>query len=108
MSKFTFGQKMLVLRRSKKISQKDLAQKLGIAYSSIARYETDQVLPSADILVKLSNFFGVSIDYLLKDESDVLLVDDRDVLRLASEIDKLPNADKEKLKNMIKSFLKPA
>lgn len=108
MSTFTFGQKLLVLRRNKKVSQKDLATKLDISYSSIARYETDQVLPSADILVKLSDFFGVSIDYLLKDEKDAMIVEDREILKLASDMDKLSEQDKVKLKNIIRSYLEPA
>lgn len=105
MSTFTFGQKLLVLRRTKKIPQKDLAKALDIAYSSIARYETDQVLPSADILIKISEFFGVSIDYLLKDASDAMIVEDKEVLKLASEIDKLSDPDKTKVKNIIRSYL---
>ena len=54
MSKLTFGQKLMILRKNKKITQKELADKLGIAFTSMARYENNYRLPSAEILIKLS------------------------------------------------------
>ncbi|MFC1617468.1 helix-turn-helix domain-containing protein, partial [Candidatus Margulisiibacteriota bacterium] len=58
--KLTFAEKLLLLRKNKKISQKRVAEYLDIGISNLARYESGR-LPSAEILVKLSDFFNVSM-----------------------------------------------
>ena len=46
-------------------SQVQLAQKLGITKQTVSNWENDNIQPSIDMLVKLSNIFNVSTDYLL-------------------------------------------
>ena len=53
------------LREEFNFSQNDLAQKLGGAPSSIAMYEKEERKPSLEVLIKLSEIFNCSIDYLL-------------------------------------------
>lgn len=53
------------LRVEKHLSQKQLAQKIGVTSSTIALYEMGDRFPSLNVLVKLSHFFSVSTDYLL-------------------------------------------
>lgn len=53
------------LRKEKQISQKDLAKKLNLSPSTIAMYETEKRKPDSETLEKMSNYFDVSIDYLL-------------------------------------------
>lgn len=53
------------LREEFKFSQNDLAEKLGGAPSSIAMYEKGDRKPSLEVLIKLSEIFDCSIDYLL-------------------------------------------
>ena len=106
MSSLTFGQKLLILRKNKKLSQKQLSDALNIAFASLARYENDQRLPSAEILIKLSGFFGVSVDYLIKNmDQDVYSVNDKELLGITLKMDKLNTEDRESLKSMVKSFL---
>lgn len=64
----TFGEKILMLRKEKGMSQEDLASKLGVSRQAISRWELEGVLPDASNIVELSKLFGVSTDYLLKDE----------------------------------------
>ena len=54
-----------MLRRDKKIGQNELARILGLSNASISYWENSKQEPSASALFKLSQFFGVSIDYLL-------------------------------------------
>ncbi len=51
-----------------KITQADLAFSLGVTQSAVAKWETGDSFPSFKQLVKLKNFFGCSIEELLKDE----------------------------------------
>lgn len=55
------------LRVLKSLTQSDMADILGISLSSYQKYERDKncVTPSLDVLLRIADFFGVSVDYLL-------------------------------------------
>lgn len=54
------------LRKQNGITQEQLAKAIGVERSSIGKYEGKQdILPSYDVLVRLANYFGVTINYLL-------------------------------------------
>ena len=64
-----FGDKIRLLRKSRKISQTELSAHLGFnSHSYLSELESGAKKPTAEIAVRLSYFFDVSIDYLLKDE----------------------------------------
>lgn len=56
---------MRELRESKKLTQKQLAEKLGLNQQDISRYETEQIDLGTDLIISICKFFGVSADYLL-------------------------------------------
>lgn len=60
-----FPQRLKKLRKQKKLTQTELANLLNISHGAIAMWETDKRQPDNDTLVRLANFFGVSVDYLL-------------------------------------------
>lgn len=60
-----FGDKLKTLRTAKGLSQKQLAQRMGITKSMISAYETSMRMPSYEVLIKIARDFNVSIDYLL-------------------------------------------
>ena len=62
----SFSDKLYDLRISKGISQKELADRLGVAQSSINYWEKGQRDPSITIVKKIAEFFGVSLDYLME------------------------------------------
>jgi len=53
------------LRKLKKVSQKEVASNLGIAQNTLSTWEVGRYEPDSDSLVKLADYFNVSIDYLL-------------------------------------------
>ena len=57
------------LRESQKMTQAELASKLGLSPSTIGMYEQDRREPSLDVLRDIAVIFGVSVDYLLGKES---------------------------------------
>lgn len=61
----TFSERLKELRTEKGISQMELAQLTKISQSAIAKWELDKTEPTASALIKLSKFFGESVDYLL-------------------------------------------
>ena len=58
------------LRATHGISQADLAKKLGVTQQAVGRWEREQTSPDYFMLKKLSQFFGVSIDYLLSNDDN--------------------------------------
>lgn len=60
-----FSKRLYALRKQKKLSQKELAQKLGVAQASINYWEKAQRTPSIDMVALIADFFNVSIDYLM-------------------------------------------
>ena len=53
------------LRKEKNITQNQLAAAIGVSRSSVAMWETNNTQPDFDLIKKLADYFGVSIDYLL-------------------------------------------
>lgn len=64
--------KIKELRIKAGISQRELAQKLGYFPQAISRYESGQGEPNVETLIKLANFFNVSIDELVGRETDTI------------------------------------
>lgn len=56
---------LAILRKEKGLTQEDIAQQLGIARPSYTRYETGEREPDFKMVIKLADFFEVSIDHLL-------------------------------------------
>ena len=50
------------LRRERKITQKNLAEVLHISQTSISKYERGEAFPDLETVVKMADFFGVSLD----------------------------------------------
>lgn len=60
--------KIVSLRKKACLSQEDLAEKLGVTRQSVSKWEGAQSVPDMDKVVMMSRLFGVSTDFLLKDE----------------------------------------
>lgn len=61
----TLGQRITALRKEKGLNQIEFASNLNLDKSTVAKYETDKILPSVPMLIKLAKYFGVTTDYLL-------------------------------------------
>lgn len=60
--------KIIENRKKNGWSQEDLAEKLGVSRQSVSKWESAQAVPDMKKIVQLSDVFGVSTDYLIKDE----------------------------------------
>jgi len=76
-----FGSTLKVLRKKNKMTQKELADKIGVTKSVISYYELQERAPSPDVLVKFSQIFHVTTDFLLGIEKKHTL----DVSNLSSD-----------------------
>ncbi len=53
------------IREDRDIKQKDLAKLLNVSQNTYSQYETGVISLTAEVLIKLSDIYGVSVDYLL-------------------------------------------
>ena len=60
--------KIIDERKKNGWSQEDLADKLGVSRQSVSKWESAQSIPDLQRILEMSKLFGVSTDYLLKDE----------------------------------------
>lgn len=94
-----FSEKLKALRTAKKMTQKDLADKLGVAKSVVSFYESGDRSPSYDTLIKISRIFNVTTDYLLGIERERML----DISDLSEDSIAVVNTVIEALKSKIKN-----
>lgn len=60
-----FAERLKLLRKSKKLTQTELANILHLSHGAVAMWETNKRQPDNDTLSQLADYFGVSVDYLL-------------------------------------------
>ncbi len=93
-----FGDRLKSLRTGAGMSQTELARRLNITKSVVSYYERQERTPSPDVLVKLSQIFHTTTDYLLGVENkkmiDVSDLTDEDVRFILLTIETLRNKNK--------------
>jgi transcriptional regulator with XRE-family HTH domain len=105
----SLGEKIRELRRAKNWSQRQFGLKINVHEKNVSRYENDKSVPSAPMLRKIADVFGVTIDYLLSNEaarSNPVTAEIRDpeLLECFLEADKLSDEDREVVKKMVHAF----
>ena len=63
-----FADKLIRLRKKSGMSQEELAEKMNVSRQSVSKWEGAQSVPDLEKILQLGNLFGVTTDYLLKDE----------------------------------------
>lgn len=109
MKKISLGDKIKRLRKNHDMTQGDLAKKIGADAVRISTYENDKVMPSSDVLIKLSAVFNVSIDYLVREDIDSfspINIRDKELLRRVEQIDRFGSEGKEMLYKMLDMYIR--
>lgn len=63
----------IVYYRKNMLTQEELAYQLNVSRQTVTKWETGTIYPNIEYLIKLSNLFGVSIDYLVKEDDCLTL-----------------------------------
>lgn len=66
----TFGMKLAKLRKEQQYTQEQLAELLGVSRQAISKWESGTAYPETDKLIRMSELFHCSLDYLLKDGTE--------------------------------------
>lgn len=64
----TFGEKLQKLRKGRGLSQEQLAAQLSVSRQALSKWELGAATPDTENVLELSKLFGVSTDYLLRDD----------------------------------------
>lgn len=60
-----FPERIIELKKTRSLLQKDIANAIGITVRNYQRYEKNEAQPTLPVLLKLADFFNVSLDYLV-------------------------------------------
>lgn len=94
----SIGDRILEMRKELNISQKKLADKVGITEASLSRYENSLREPKAEIIGRIASALGVSVDYILGN-TNVRNPQDYDLIKSLS-------SDDPELLEILKQFTK--
>ena len=68
----SFGQKLQFLRKMRnKMTQEELAEKMGVSRQTVSKWELDTVYPEMDKVVELCNIFSCSMDQLIREDMNI-------------------------------------
>lgn len=100
--KKTLGNRIQEIRKSKKITQEELAEKLGVTPQAVSKWETDNSYPDIDLLVEIADLFNYTVDELLgrKNNDTRILSDDiqKDINKMLLKVRITSEEDDEKTK----------
>ena len=102
------GEKIKALRKEKMWSQDDLSHAINIHSKHISRYENDKTKPGPDVLKKIADAFGVSMDYLMYDnvpKDEKTKIYDPELLEQFEMMGQLKEEDRNTIKNVIKAMI---
>ena len=74
------GNNISLLRKSRNLTQEELAAALGVSAQAVSKWENNSSCPDVSLLTDISDFFSVSVDELLRSEND-------DIISSAGKID---------------------
>lgn len=63
------SEKLILLRKEHELSQEQLAEQLSVSRQAVSKWESGASIPDLDKIIKMSQLFGVSVDYLVKDDA---------------------------------------
>lgn len=79
------GKKIKELRTQKGITQEALSRALGVSSQAISKWEQSITSPDISLLVPIADFFGVSLDMLLREDHNINSIDPNDVVKIRVE-----------------------
>ena len=93
----TFGQAVSKLRKERKLKQSELAQKLGVTQSMVAKWEGEQARPRQQTLEQLAKVLGVSQEDLLKFGTEQTLLEAQAKPALRELLTQLPQLAEDQI-----------
>ncbi len=102
------GERIKNIRTQLALTQKELADKVGLNYVQIGRYEKRGAVPSSEVLSKLAEALHTTSDFLLHGSTDdkaAAHINDNELLGLFKSVEKMNNEDKSVVKTIIDAII---
>jgi len=100
-----FGERLTLVRKKRKVSQDELAKRLGVHAPIIGRYERGEVKPSIEVAAKIADALGVSLDFLAG-LSDLEL--EQGLIKQITELQALADEDQAHILKTLQSLIRDA
>lgn len=103
-----FPEKLREARLRRGLTQGQLSKKVGADVQRISKYERGVLVPTTKLLVRLADALDVNLDYLLRGGEDRPggEIRDPEPLERFTQIDALPEEDRDVLKTLLEAFIK--
>ena len=102
----TFGQRVTIVRKQRRLTQTALGERVGTSGDIIGKYERGEMKPSVETARKLADALGVSLDYLTGTEE--ANVPSEETRRRMQEIEQLPEEDRARIYHLIDALIRDA
>jgi transcriptional regulator with XRE-family HTH domain len=102
------ARKLHDLRKEKDLTQAEVAKAVGVHQRHVSSWETGKTMPSLETLLKLSKFFGVSIDYLVSDNiprEGVEAINDFDLYETFKKTEALPKEKRDEVRDIVDALV---
>ncbi len=103
-----FKEKLVYLRKQKKWSQQELSDQVGVQITHISRLENGKSQPSVELLRKIAQAFGVTMDYLVDEEAEEaspVTIKNKSLAKKLELLEHLDQEDQQTIVNVIDSML---
>jgi len=103
----TFGQRVTLVRREKKLTQAQLGSAIGTTGDMVGKYERDAIKPSIEVAAKIADALDCTLDYLIRDIQDNEEKEKRispALVEYFNKVEKLSAKDKEHILAVIDAF----
>ncbi len=100
------GDRIAHLRKTKGISQTDLAKSISASREAIGKYERNEAMPSVETAKKIAHVFDVTLDYLVDETASATF--DKQTVKRIQDIEILSSDDKNHLFALMDAFLRDA
>lgn len=103
-----FGKKIKMIRQRAELTQSDLAKKIGADSRQISMYENSRIVPSTQVLIRLSEVLGVTLDYLVRDDAKegfIPKINDPELLHQFEKIDQFDEDTRYVIKRVVNGLL---
>lgn len=96
------GRKLRTLRKGKKLTQQDVADRLGLVRATVSNYEVGKRTPHLSLLKKFADFYGVTLDYFGVTTNDEIF----ELLSRAREVFYNDSISKDTKEELYKEFMR--
>lgn len=96
------GRKLRTLRKGRKLTQQDVADRLGLVRATVSNYEVGKRTPHLSLLKKFAEFYGVTLDYFGVSTNDEIF----ELISRAREVFNNSDISTETKENLYKEFMR--